>query len=81
MGFVVIPRMSYNIQMPFRGNTFLLEESEAGEIRDLIRQGKSWWSQWFSKIRELRGKDVDKKRVTWIRCLGIPCHAWNSLFF
>ncbi|CAK8572723.1 unnamed protein product [Lathyrus sativus] len=61
------PDMSYNIQTSFKtkgyfsikvtplgANLCLLEESEEGEIRDLIREAKSWWKQWFSNIRRWR---------------------------
>ncbi|KAI5413648.1 hypothetical protein KIW84_057994 [Lathyrus oleraceus] len=59
----------------------IISEIEVGEIRDLIREGKSWWSQWFSKIREWREDDMDNERASWIRCFGIPCHAWNTDLF
>lgn len=60
VGFVVTPDSSYNIHTHFKmecyfsikitllgANTFLLEEMEVGEIKDLMREGNSWWSQWF----------------------------------
>lgn len=25
--------------------------------------------------------DIDNERLTWIRCYGIPIHAWNVEFF
>lgn len=68
VGFLI---KAYNIQMcfetegyfsikvtPLRDNLCLLEV----KIRDLIREGKSWWNKWFSDIREWREDDVDKKR-------------------
>lgn len=52
--------MSYNIQTSFELESYfsikvtplgvnlcLLEEFEEGVIRDLIKEGMSWWSQWF----------------------------------
>ncbi|CAK8531108.1 unnamed protein product [Lathyrus sativus] len=86
--------MTYNIQTSFEiegyfsikatplgDNLCLLEESEHGEIRDLIREAESWWRQWFSVIREWKEEDLDKERVTWLRCYRIPFHAWNFYFF
>lgn len=86
--------MSYNIQnyfeiesyfsikvTPLRANLCLLEEIDEGEIKHLITEGKSWWSQLFSEIREWKEEHVDKDRVTWLRVYGIPCHAWNFSFF
>ncbi|XP_058758617.1 uncharacterized protein LOC131631862 [Vicia villosa] len=94
VGVVHQSGMSYNIQnsfdlegyfaikvTPLGANLCLLEESEEGEIKNLISEGKSWWSQWFSEIREWKEKDVDKERVTWLRVYGIPCHAWSFSFF
>lgn len=64
VGVVHQSGMSYNIQnsfelegyfsikvTPLGANLCLLEEVEDGEISNLIREGKSWWSQWFSEIR------------------------------
>lgn len=45
------------------------------------RLAESLSSQWFSEIRKWSQINVDKERVTWIRCFGIPCHAWNYSFF
>src|SRR3954468_14848507 len=86
--------MTYNIQnsfelegyfaikvTPLGANLCLLEEFEDGEIRNLIEEGKSWWSQWFSYIREWKEDEVDNQRVAWLRFHGIPCHAWNFNFF
>lgn len=94
VGVVLNLRMTYNIQTsfeiegyfsikvtPLSANLCLLEENEAFEIRDLIREAKSGWSHWFSEIREWREGDVDNERVTWLRCFGIPCQAWNYPFF
>lgn len=66
---------------PLGCNICLWEEMELGEIKDLIREGKSCRSQWFTHIREWIEEDVDKEILTWIRCFGIPGHAWNILFF
>lgn len=32
-------------------------------------------------IRQWNPSDVDKERVTWVRCFGVPMHAWNPYFF
>lgn len=86
--------MSYNIQIGFKiegyfsikvtplgANFYLLEEFEEGEINNLIKEGKSWWSKWFSSIGEWREEVVDNDGIAWIRVYGIPCHAWNFLLF
>lgn len=32
-------------------------------------------------MRKWKYEDVDLERFTWIRCYGIPCHAWVFYFF
>ncbi|XP_058748519.1 uncharacterized protein LOC131621485 [Vicia villosa] len=94
VGVIVNPGMSYNIQTSFEmegyfsikvtplgANLCLLEDIEDGAVRDLIEEGRSWWTQWFSEIREWREDDIDRERATWLRVYGIPCHAWNFEFF
>lgn len=58
-----------------------MEDLEEGATSDLIKDGRSWWSQWFTEIRRWKEEDVDKERATWLRVYGIPCHAWNFEFF
>lgn len=66
---------------PMGENMCLLEESEEGEICDLICEAESWWKQWFQAIRPWRENDIDKQRVSRIRILGVTCHAWAVEFF
>lgn len=37
--------------------------------------------QLFKEIRAWKHDDVDLERVTWIKCFGVPCHAWTTIFF
>ncbi|KAI5391408.1 hypothetical protein KIW84_076277 [Lathyrus oleraceus] len=60
-------------------NSSLLEEMEPKEICDLIREGKSWWSQWFLEIRKWSEVDMDNERVTWIRCFRVAIKEPLSL--
>lgn len=62
-------------------NLCLLEESEEGEINDLICDSESWWKQWFNVIKPWKEDDIDKERLMWIRILGVPCLAWSVEFF
>lgn len=61
VGVIMNPGMLYNIQTCFKvegyfsikvtpsgANLCLLEDVEEGAISDLIKEGRSWWSQWFS---------------------------------
>lgn len=72
VGVVFNSSKSYNIQSyfeiegyfsikvtPLGANLCLMEEVEKGAIRDLVKEGRSWWSQWFADIREWREENVD----------------------
>lgn len=41
---------------------------------------KYWLGLWFLEVRKWKEEDVDPERVTWLRCYGIPCHAWSIPF-
>lgn len=87
VGVMINLGSSYNIQeiffsegyfaikvTPMGANMCLLEESEEGEIHDLICDAESWWKQWFCVIRPWRENDIDKERVSWIRLrCSLPC--------
>lgn len=38
-------------------------------------------SELFNKIKPWETKDVDWERLIWIKCYGVPCHAWSEDFF
>lgn len=40
-----------------------------------------WLRQWFKEVRQWRPKDVDPKRLTWLKLYGVHCHVWNFTFF
>ncbi|XP_058740987.1 uncharacterized protein LOC131613324 [Vicia villosa] len=94
VGRVCIPGWAYNIQnqfdmegvfavkvLPLGGNLCLLEEVEEGFIEDLLREGESWWRNWFSEIKRWEEGMVDDRRDMWIRLYDIPALAWQAEFF
>lgn len=95
VGEVITPGKSYYIQdelaqqgvfaikaTPMGSNLVLLEgDSDEGNFNDFIEEARDWLYQWFKWIRPWKPTDVDPERVSWLRCYGIPVHAWNSLFF
>ncbi|XP_058741575.1 uncharacterized protein LOC131613953 [Vicia villosa] len=94
VGIVETPGMTFDIQeafhsegyfrvkaTPLGANLCLLEEQEEGEIKALVEEAKDWISQWFSDIHPWSLEDVDNERITWLRCYGLPCHAWSTKFF
>lgn len=60
-------------------NLFLLEDLLEGETTTFVEEHREWWSSWFKEIRKWEPNDVDKERITWIKCSGIPCHFWNTI--
>lgn len=72
----------FNIKVtPLGANICLLEDDSEGALETLVKEEKVWLGQWFKEIRRWRPNDVDNERVTWLRCYGIPCHAWCLEFF
>lgn len=64
-----------------RANLCLIEEMEAGELEILMEGGKKWLKLWFKEVRRWRKSNMDLEWITWLRCVGIPCQAWNDKFF
>lgn len=66
---------------PMGGNLVLLKATDKEEIPSLIKDVGDMLEQWFLDIRPWSPTDTGTNRNTWIRCLGIPLHAWNEQFF
>lgn len=95
VGEVILPGKSYYIQdelaqmgvfaikaTPMGSNMVLLEgDKEDGDFAECIEDAREWLDQWFKWIRPWKPSDVDPERSIWLRCYGIPVHAWNSAFF
>lgn len=94
VGEVLNPGSTYNLQVQFEvegifsikftpigANLCLLEEVEEGFISELIREGSTWWKQWFKVIKPWREIDVNLEKVMWIYLYGVSCHAWYSDLF
>lgn len=95
VGEVLCPGKSYFIQdefirqgvfsikaTPMGANLVLLEGVKGEEdFMGFVDEAKDWLFQWFRWIRPWNPKDIDKERVAWIRCFGIPIHAWSADFF
>lgn len=94
VGVVEEPQMTYNVQcslheegyynvkaIPLGANLCLLEGKEEGVLEFLLKKEKGWVGKWFSEVHRWSLRDVDNKRLTWVRCYGIPCHVWFPEFF
>ncbi|KAE9587435.1 hypothetical protein Lalb_Chr23g0273581 [Lupinus albus] len=63
------------------GNLILLSPVEGEDIKDLIKDAPECLNSLFSSIHHWKEEDVAEYRSTWIRCLGVPLHAWSMTFF
>ncbi|GKU90659.1 hypothetical protein SLEP1_g4626 [Rubroshorea leprosula] len=63
------------------GKLILLDCEDKGELKELVQGAASWLSQWFSEIKPWSPITVAKERFVWLRCLGVPLHAWGPVFF
>lgn len=95
VGEVITPGKAYYIQdelaqmgvfaikaTPMGANLVLLEgDKEEGDFAEYIEDAREWLYQWFKWIRPWKPSDIDPERTTWLRCYGVPVHAWNLAFF
>ncbi|GKV32990.1 hypothetical protein SLEP1_g41549 [Rubroshorea leprosula] len=63
------------------GRLVLLEGGDKEEIKDLIELAPDWMGQWFKDIKPWNSSIVAKERFVWLRCQGVPVHAWGHNFF
>lgn len=94
VGQVVESGMSYALQeqlnkqgffgvkaTPLGANLVLLEAEDDEAIPNLINDAKDWVGDWLDEIRSWCPREIDNERVVWLRCFGVPVHAWNDNFF
>lgn len=94
VGIVSKPGKTYEIQeefhkhgvfsikvTPLGSNRVILEAEEDDEIINLVNNDKEWLLEWFEEIRAWSPREIDNERCAWIRCHGVPYHAWSEEFF
>jgi hypothetical protein len=58
----------------------LLWSDKVGEVKGVV-ESVGWWSSLFEKVVPWSPELVSNHRVMWLRCYGVPVHAWgNNLF-
>ncbi|KAK2442416.1 hypothetical protein QL285_013611 [Trifolium repens] len=58
----------------------LLWSEKPGEVKEVMGT-VGWWCSLFEKMVPWSPELVSSSRVTWLRCYGVPPHAWgNNLF-
>lgn len=67
--------------IPMGSNLVLLEAENVDDVPALVNDEKEWLLEWFDEIRAWSPKEIDSERIAWIRCYGVPYHAWTEEFF
>ncbi|MCI43571.1 hypothetical protein A2U01_0064808, partial [Trifolium medium] len=66
----------HNIRVSMMGDmTVLLCSDKADEVKEVV-QTKCWWCSLFEKVVPWSPELITNHRVTWLRCYGVPIHAW-----
>jgi hypothetical protein len=47
----------------------------------MLDNAGEWLSDWFSEINSWHPTAITRERFSWVRCFGIPTHAWCEDFF
>ncbi|MCH81579.1 RNA recognition motif [Trifolium medium] len=93
VGYLVEDKDPLTIQNNFRMGGFpnlkvsalgfmkvLLWSDKVGEVKEMV-EAVGWWCSLFDKVVPWSPDLIINERVTWIRCYGVPLHAWgNDLF-
>lgn len=94
VGFVHNPNAVYLLQdrlidegiftfkvTPMGGDLVLIKPTEGEVFEDFVKDYEDLIETWFYDVRGWSPEMVAKEREAWIRCQGVPLHAWNSQFF
>ncbi|GKV05107.1 hypothetical protein SLEP1_g17149 [Rubroshorea leprosula] len=63
------------------GRLVLLEGHDYEDLKEMIKNGQDWLGNWFEEIKPWSQTMVATEKFTWIRCLGLPLHAWKLEYF
>ncbi|GKV48002.1 hypothetical protein SLEP1_g54845 [Rubroshorea leprosula] len=59
----------------------LLEGHDYEDLKELVENGRDWLGHWLEEIKPWSPTMVATERFTWIKCLGLPLHAWKPKYF
>jgi hypothetical protein len=63
------------------GNMLLLSSSNTQSIKEAVESNKVWWEGWFRSILAWSPDLFHDRREVWLRCRGVPLHAWDESLF
>lgn len=79
--FIWVYILSKWFQIPMGGNLVLIKVTEDEDFLELLKNEEGAFQSWFSEIRKWSPVEVPRYCHTWIRCQGVPLHAWDDGFF
>lgn len=56
-----------------------MEEGE--DFLEFVKVYEDLFEKWFSELRPWSPGEISKQRYAWVRCQGMPLHAWGEAFF
>ncbi|GKV04348.1 hypothetical protein SLEP1_g16510 [Rubroshorea leprosula] len=62
---------------PMGGRLVLLEGKDHEDLKELVDTGTDWLGNWFEDVKPWTPTLVATERFAWIRCQGLPMHAWK----
>jgi hypothetical protein len=93
VGYLVEDQEAMSIQNHFRMDGYhnlkicslgyskiLLWSDKAGEVKEVV-ESVGWWCSMFERLVPWSPLLVSNQRVTWLRCFGVPLHAWGFDLF
>jgi hypothetical protein len=93
VGYLVEERDVQTIQNNFRMDGFhglnvctmgfmtvLIWSNKVEEVKEVV-ETVGWWCSLFEKVVPWSPELVSNKRVAWLRCFGVPPHAWGADLF
>lgn len=66
---------------PMGGDMVLIKPTEGEDFDKFLKEYEDLITTWFYDVRGWSRITVPKERDTWVRCQGVPLHAWSSEFF
>ncbi|CAL0317263.1 unnamed protein product [Lupinus luteus] len=69
--------ITYVSASPLGGNLVLLAPLKGVCVLEVLAELKEWTSKIFTSLNPWNSYTVVEERLVWIRCFGLPLHAWN----
>lgn len=67
--------------MPMSGDMVLIKPANGEVFEEFMKEYEDLMETWFYDVRQWSSALVVKERGAWLRCQGVPLHAWSDNFF